>query len=199
MIIELTLALFLFLLPLAYSPGPGNMFFAAIGGRFGLRASLPATMGYHLATFAVTAGVGLGFSGLARMSPILFDILRFAGAAYVFWLAWTFLRAGAVTTRAAARGASALDGAILLVLNPKAWLIIALMFTQFLPATATPDPALVLWITAIFTLNNLLAFTIWTLAGDLMLRRFRSEREARTMNLAFGAMLAAVALWMMAR
>lgn len=160
--IELTLALLIFLAPLAYSPGPGNMVFAAIGGRFGLRASIPATTGYHLATLAVTAAVGLGFSGLARLSP-------------------------------------ALDGAVLLVLNPKAWVIIALMFSQFLPGIESPEPALVLWITAVFTLNNLLAFTLWTLAGDLLLRRFRSERGARRMNLAFGAMLAAVAVWMLVR
>lgn len=196
---ELTLALLLFLLPLAYSPGPGNMFFAAIGGRFGWRASIPATAGYHLATFAVTAAVGFGFSGLARMSPILFDVLRVAGAAYVLWLAWTFLRAGVVTSEAQARGATALDGAVLLILNPKAWLIIALMFTQFLPTAESPDPALVLWITGVFTLNNLAAFTIWTLAGDLILRRFRSQGSARKMNLFLGTMLAAVALWMLIR
>ncbi len=59
---ELTLALLLFHFPLAFSPGPGNMFFAAVGGRFGLRASLPATIGYHLTTFAVTAVIGLGFA-----------------------------------------------------------------------------------------------------------------------------------------
>lgn len=196
---EVTLALLLFLLPLAYSPGPGNMFFAAIGGRFGLRASVPATTGYHVATFIVTAAVGMGFTGLARLSPILFDILRYCGAAYVFWLAWGFLRAGATTDIAVAREATALDGVILLLLNPKAYLIIALMFTQFLPVSEVSDPTLVLWITVIFTLNNLCAFTIWTLAGDLLMRRFRSVSGARPMNLAFGAMLAAVAVWMLLR
>ena len=195
--IELTLALLIFLAPLAYSPGPGNMVFAAIGGRFGLRASIPATTGYHLATLAVTAAVGLGFSGLARLSPALFEGLRIAGAGYVFWLAWTFLRAGAITEGAEARRATTLDGAVLLVLNPKAWVIIALMFSQFLPRAESPDPALVFWITAVFTLNNLLAFTLWTLAGDLLLRRFRSEKGARRMNLAFGAMLAGVAVCML--
>ncbi len=197
--LEMTLALLLFVIPLAYSPGPGNMFFAAIGGRFGLRASLPATSGYHLATLAVTAAVGLGFAGLSRLSPILFDIVRYGGAAYVFWLAWTFLRAGAATDTAVARQATALDGAVLLLLNPKAYLIIALMFTQFLPVNGAADPALVLWITAVFTLNNLMAFTVWTLAGDILMRRVRSTSGARPMNLAFGAMLAAVALWMLLR
>ena len=196
---ELTVALVLFLLPLAYSPGPGNMFFAAIGGRFGLRASLPATTGYHLATLVVTGAVGLGFSGLARLSPVLFDVLRLGGVAYMLWLAWAFLKAGATTDGAEALKASMLDGAILLLLNPKAYVIIALMFSQFLPAAAEGNLALVLWITAVFTLNNLVAFTIWTLAGGLMLRRFRSATAARAMNLVFGAMLAAVAIWMLLR
>jgi len=196
---ETTVALVLFLLPLAYSPGPGNMFFAAIGGRFGLLASVPATTGYHLATFLVTAAVGLGFSGLARLSPMLFDLLRYGGAAYVFWLAWGFLRARAMTGTAKPREATALDGVILLLLNPKAYLIIALMFTQFLPASGAGDPALVIWITAVFTLNNLLAFTVWTLAGDLLTRRFRSAAGARPMNVGFGVMLAAVAVWMLVR
>jgi len=195
--LELTFALMLFLLPLAYSPGPGNMFFAAIGGRFGLRASVPATTGYHLATFVVTAAVGLGFSEIARLSPTLFDLLRYGGSAYVLWLAYVFMRAGATTGIAEPRQATAFDGAILLVLNPKAYLIIVLMFTQFLPKTEGTDTATILWITTVFTLNNLLAFTIWTLAGDLLLRRFRSETAARRLNLFFGLMLAAVGIWML--
>ena len=47
------LALLAFLFPLAYSPGPGNMFFAAIGARFGLRSTLAATAGYHITTSAL--------------------------------------------------------------------------------------------------------------------------------------------------
>ncbi len=197
--LELILALLLFLLPLAYSPGPGNLFFAAIGGRFGLRSSVPATTGYHLATLGVTVAIGLGFSGLARSSPMVFDIVRFAGAGYVFWLAWGFLRAGATTHTVAPREASVLDGAVLLLLNPKAYLIIALMFTQFLPASGGSDPALVVVISLVFTLNNLLAFTLWTYAGDFLTRRFRSASGARPMNLLFGAMLAIVAVWMVSR
>ena len=197
--LELTLALLLFLLPLAYSPGPGNMVFAAIGGRFGLRASIPATTGYHVATFVVTLAIGLGFTGLAALGPVLVDVLRHAGAAYVVWLAWGFLRAGGIEGEAEARRATALDGAVLLVLNPKAYLIIALMFTQFLPTGGAAQPALILWITTVFTLNNLVAFAVWTVAGDLLTRRFRSTSGARPLNVAFGLLLAAVAIWIVLR
>ena len=197
--LELTIALILFLLPLAYSPGPGNMVFAAIGGRFGVRASVPASVGYHLATFMVTAAVGLGFAAVARVSSEVFEIMRYLGSAYVFWLAVTFLRAGATADDRTARHATMVDGAVLLLLNPKAYLIIALMFTQFLPVDTTSRVGLVVWITTVFTLNNLVAFTVWTIAGDMLTRRFRNEKSARPLNIASGLMLAAVALWILLR
>ena len=38
---EITIALIIFLFPLAYSPGPGNMFFATNGARFGFATTVP--------------------------------------------------------------------------------------------------------------------------------------------------------------
>lgn len=75
--IQTTLALLIFLFPLAYSPGPGNMFFAAVGARFGFRASLPAHLGYHLATWIVTAAIGFGFFALMQTVPAALTILAY--------------------------------------------------------------------------------------------------------------------------
>ncbi|MGB3147497.1 MAG: LysE family translocator [Paracoccaceae bacterium] len=193
---ELTLALILFLFPLAYSPGPGNMFFAAAGARFGLVATMPASAGYHVATWVMTLVIGLGFAAAAQAAPATYGALRWAGVGYVLWLAWGFLRAGATGSPVGARPAGFGTGAILLLLNPKAYVIIALMFSQFL--TVAEGPATVVWITTVFTLNNLLAFTLWTLIGDRLAAQFRSERSARRLNTVFGVLLAGVALWMAA-
>lgn len=193
--IPLTIALLAFLFPLAWSPGPGNLFFAALGARGGLAASWAASLGYHLATLAVTAAIGFGFATLSHMAPRLLDAIGLAGSAYVLWLAWSFWRASAVASTAPApRHASLQDGAMLLMLNPKAYIIMAAMFAQFLPDD--PTPALVLWITTVFTLHNLVAFTGWTLAGDLLLRRFRRPGTARAFNRGCAILLAVVALWM---
>lgn len=100
---ELVPALLLFLLPLAYSPGPGNLFFAATGARFGLAATLPASLGYHAATLAVTLVLGAGFLGAIAAAPLLGSLMRWGGAAYVLWLAAGFARAG-VLRDAADRG-----------------------------------------------------------------------------------------------
>lgn len=192
-----TFALIAFLLPLAWSPGPGNMVFAAIGAQHGLAASRPASLGYHLATWIVTLAIGFGFSAAAQVAPALFRALALLGSAYVLWLAWRFWHADSRVSEVAARLAGTRDGAMLLLLNPKAYVIIAAMFTQFLPSD--PDTARVLWITTIFTLHNLLAFTCWTLAGDLMLRQFRDADSATWINRACALMLAGVALWMLLR
>lgn len=187
--------LILFLFPLAYSPGPGNLFFAATGARFGLRAALPALAGYHVATFAVTFAIGLGFDGLLRLMPVLAPVLRIAGAAYLYWLAFGMVRAGFSAASRQVAPAGWPTGALLLLLNPKAYVIITLMFARFLPTASGPAP--VLWITTLFTLNNLLAFAIWTAAGDVLLRPLQQARHAQRMNVVFGVLLAGVAVWLL--
>ena len=63
-----------------------------------------------------------------------------------------------------ANSANFFDGAILILLNPKAYVIIALMFSQFLKeASSTAE---VIANSVSFTLNNLVAFTLWTVVGD---------------------------------
>jgi threonine/homoserine/homoserine lactone efflux protein len=193
---DLIIPLILFLTPLAWSPGPGNSAFAAIGARAGFRTSIRPLLGYHLATFAVTLVVGLGFADAMSRAPALFELLRYAGSAWVLWMAWRFWRAGAGGPDAAPLHLTITDGALLLVLNPKAWLIIAAMFTQFLDAAPTADTARVLSITTIFTLNNMAAFLGWTLLGDALGRVFRTKARARALNGVFALMLTAVAIWM---
>ena len=189
-------ALLVFLFPLAYSPGPGNSFFAAIGASGGLASAWPALIGYHAATFVVTLAIGAGLGLTLLTNPTVAGALKLAGAFYVAGIGVMFLKA-APSDGDAGRGpmrASLLDGAAVLVFNPKAYLIIALMFTQFLPEQASL--ATLLTITAVFTINNLLAFVIWTLLGLAIGRLIASRMSGRLVNLVFGGCLFGVAAWM---
>jgi len=194
---ELTIALVVFLFPLAYSPGPGNMFFAATGAKFGFSGTLQASFGYHVATWVVTFCIGLGFGKMAASFPEYLVYTGYLGSAYIFYLAWKFISEESLTGEAKAKSASYLDGVVLLVFNPKAYVIISVMFTQFLSMGSEGNIALILWITTIFTLNNLLAFSIWSYAGDKILSRFRNNAQAKTINVTFGVVLACVAFWML--
>ena len=90
-----------------------------------------------------------------------------------------------------------MDGVVLLVLNPKAYFIIAVMFSQFLSPSAESQFNLVIWISVIFTINNFIAFSLWTVLGDTLARVFRNENNAKALNTIFGLMLAIVAIWML--
>lgn len=202
-------ALLLFLFPLAYSPGPGNLFFAALGARYGLRASLPASLGYHVATWAVTVAIGFGFLAGAARVPAALAWIQPLGAVYILWLAWRLARAdgdgpksgeaGDIGSDGAAPVVGVAAGAVLLLLNPKAYVIIALLFTQFLGAGAGAGAGWpwVMVLASVFTLNNLVAFTLWTLAGDMLMRAFRGTISGRWLNRGFAACLALVALWLL--
>lgn len=202
-------ALLVFLFPLAYSPGPGNAFFAAIGAARGLVAAVPALVGYHVATLVVTAAIGLGVGVAVLRNPAVATVLALAGSLYVLWLAVGFVRSARAAPRerdgdeegaeAAPRGPARIGfwaGALVLLLNPKAYSIIAVMFVQFLTAPAAQSSAAVLTITVVFTLNNLVAFIAWTAAGRALGLLFRSERSRRWIDYGFAALLAAVAVWM---
>ncbi|MBV7380375.1 LysE family translocator [Maritimibacter sp. DP4N28-5] len=195
--LETFIALIVFLAPLAYSPGPGNLFFAANGARFGFRATLPANVGYHAATWLVTIAIGLGFLALVENVPGVFAFIRMAGAAYVLWLAAKLIRSGAIEDGSAAQPAGFRDGVVLLLLNPKAYAIIALMFSQFLGPNFSGNLAAVLFISTVFTLNNCTAFVIWTLIGDRLAAVFRNDRQAAVLNVVLGLALAGVAIWML--
>ncbi|MEJ2021665.1 MAG: LysE family translocator [Maritimibacter sp.] len=195
--LQSTIALIVFLFPLAYSPGPGNMFFAANGARFGFRSTIPATIGYHIATWIVTVAIGFGFVAALDTFPDVFFALKIAGSLYVLWIAWKLFKAGVLEGDSHAKPATFVDGVVLLILNPKAYVIIALMFTQFLGQSEFGAQLAVVIITTIFTFNNFVAFSVWTLIGDKIAGYFRTPESAQKLNMLFGGILAAVAAWML--
>jgi len=196
------IALLAFLFPLAYSPGPGNAFFAAIGASKGLKAAFPALAGYHVATLIVTALIGIGMGVTIFSNPIVSKTLAAAGSIYVLWLAWGFIRsarsrAAPGTEPPAERPIGFWSGAVVLLLNPKAYYIIAVMFTQFLSPPANEDVLTVAAITAIFTINNFIAFVVWALAGRALTVLFRGKRNKQLIDYLFAGTLAGVAIWML--
>ncbi len=195
--LQSTITLIVFLFPLAYSPGPGNMFFAANGARFGFRSTIPATIGYHIATWILTAAIGFGFIAALDKFPNVFFVLKIAGSLYVLWISWKLFRSGILEGDNAAKPATFVDGIVLLILNPKAYVIIALMFTQFLNQSEFGTHLAVVLITTIFTFNNFIAFSVWTLIGNKIAGYFRTPESAQKLNMLFGGILAAVGVWML--
>ncbi len=87
----------------------------------------------------------LGLALLLHQSPILFKIISYAGAAYLFWLGYKGLTATAsnfnTTDHAVAKPVSlqeaARDGFVISMLNPKVGLYFLALFSQFITPTMT--------------------------------------------------------------
>jgi threonine/homoserine/homoserine lactone efflux protein len=195
------IALIIFLFPLAYSPGPGNAFFASVGASRGMRGAMPSLIGYHVATFIVTMLIGLGLEVTILTEPRLMLVLSLLGGAYVIWIGLQFLQAARAEPKVAEGPVVVrdkvgfIDGAVVLLLNPKAYVIIGLLFTQFL-VSGDDRFGEVFMISTIFTLNNLVAFIVWTLAGVAIAALLRGDAAHRNLNLGFGFGLIAVGIWM---
>ena len=70
------------------TPGPNNAMVAASGATWGFRRTLPHMLGVAVGFPAMLVAVALGAGEVLRARPWLHEALRWAGAAYLLWLAW---------------------------------------------------------------------------------------------------------------
>jgi len=126
-------------------PGPGTAWIVAQSAAGGTARGVQAAFGLETATLIHALAAGLGLSALLATSALAFEILKYAGAAYLIWLGIKAWRSGAAagsepvaTAPVSARGVylrSVLTG----VLNPK----VALFFLAFLPQFVHPERGMV--------------------------------------------------------
>tara|TARA_Y100001936_G_scaffold76985_1_gene75476 strand:+ start:430 stop:1017 length:588 start_codon:yes stop_codon:yes gene_type:complete len=156
-------------IPFAFSqvatPGPANMAMMATGARFGFRAALPFVAGVILGKQLIIWPIGYGIMEVASQVPLLFEILKFLSALYIIWLAWR------VANMRLSSGEPSLDapgfwsGLLVHPLNPKAWAMILVGFTNFVESDTATFYA-TLYIAASLLIIQIICHPIWTLFGD---------------------------------
>lgn len=135
-------------LALNLTPGADMMFTLAQGLKGGPRAGMAANAGIAVGGMVHTVVAGLGLGALVAAHPVAFDVIRWAGVAYLLWLAVQSLRAGPVAAGHVAMrslGRVFLDGLMVNLLNPKVILFILAFLPQFVdPSRAVLPQFLVL-------------------------------------------------------
>lgn len=147
------------------TPGPANMALMATGARFGLRAALPFVAGVALGKQLIIWPVGFGLMELSARVPWIFDVLKYASAAYIIWLAWKVANLRLKPGQGDARAPGFAAGLIVHPLNPKAWAMIVGSFTNFVP-DGTPPLVATASIAAVLLACQFVLHPLWTLAGD---------------------------------
>lgn len=120
------------------TPGPNMGWLALVSARHGRRAGLAAVAGVTLGLAAWMAAAAVGLTELLLLAPGVYQALRWAGVAFLLWLAWEAWRGeGDPAGRPASdggRGALFRRGLIGNLLNPKA----AAFYVVLLPAFIRP-------------------------------------------------------------
>ena len=152
------------------TPGADFVFVAASGMAGGPRIGMAAALGINLGVAVHIAAAALGVSALLMTSPLAYDVIRYAGAAYLLLLAWQAWRAGDLGQGQAAPSATSAirRGFLTNVLNPKTALFIFAFIPQFTdPAIGSITLQIVL-LGAIFLVNGFLfVLLLGVLAGQL--------------------------------
>src|SRR5215210_4938982 len=184
-------------------PGTGVIYTVSSsvgGGRRGLFAAVGCTLGIVPHMLAAM----LGLSGIMQAGSVVFEVVRWAGVAYLVFMGFSMIReAGALPLE---NGNAPVDsaglivrrGMLLNVLNPKLTLFFFAFLPQFLDASPGLLDARLMWLGGVFMLLTLAVFAVYALASvaarDLILaapvtRRW-VERALGAFLIGFAARLA---------
>lgn len=174
------------------TPGPNNMMLMASGTNFGIRQTVPHMLGVALGFGLMVGLVGIGLMGLFDLWPLSHTIIKWAGVAYLVWLAVKIARSGPLEEGSAkARPFTFVQAAAFQWVNPKAWTMALGAIAAFAPQR---DLAGVGLVALVFTLVNFPSVSTWAMLGHGLGGWLQDPRQLRLFNYGMAALLLA-SLW----
>ncbi|MFC5744150.1 LysE family translocator [Actinomadura rugatobispora] len=171
-------------------PGPNHLYIAARSVADGRRAGIASALGVETGTLVHVAAAAAGLSAIVAASATAFGVLRYAGAAYLVYLAVRTLRGGdrvdGPETSPKPLRRVYLDGVLINIFNPKVVLFFLAFLPQFVDQRAGAVPAQIVVMGLVTALIGLVSDVLYAVAGGsigAMLRgrpRFRRGQRYAT-------------------
>ncbi|MGC0329926.1 leucine efflux protein [Streptomyces sp. SAI-170] len=187
-------------------PGPNSLYVLSVAARKGVRTGYAAAAGVFTGDTILMTLAALGAASVLTTTPLLFLVVKYAGAAYLGWMAYGMLRSAWAMwktrgERAAVQAVAAPTepgeerpyrrALVVSLLNPKAILFLISFFVQFVdPDYAYPALSFVV-LGALLQTASFLYLSLLIFGGTRLADAFRRRRR-----LAAGATSAAGALFL---
>ncbi|MFI6500784.1 leucine efflux protein LeuE [Nonomuraea typhae] len=200
-------ALFIILLP-----GPNSLYVLSLAAQRGVRQGYRAAAGVFLGDSILMLLAAIGAASLLKSNPVLFAVVKYAGAGYLVWIGFQMLRGAWRAWRAPAEAADRPQevdrvspfrkALVVSLLNPKAILFFVSFFIQFVDPGYTAPAFSFLILGAIVQLFSVLYLTMLIFGGTFLAGQFRARRKLSAgltsgvgaLFLGFGAKLATTSL-----
>ncbi|MBN9436995.1 LysE family translocator [Bosea sp. (in: a-proteobacteria)] len=155
------------------SPGTGAIYSIAAGLARGGKASVVAAFACTLGIVPHLIAAMMGLAALLHASAVAYEIVKYAGVAYLLWMAWQTLKeqgALKVETKADPRSfwRVMVDGIAINVLNPKLSIFFVAFLPQFIAADEASPLARMLELSGVFMAMTFVVFALYGLFAAAM-------------------------------
>ena len=175
--LELFLALLGYYFVMYITPGPNNTMLTVSGIKFGFIRTMPHLFGIPSGHALQLILVCLGLGVIFEKYPMIQDILKWIGTAYLLYLAWKILGSLKVGDKDTSSPLKYYEAVIFQFVNPKAWVICITAVSLFLPREENL-PISILFLVLLSSAVNLPCISCWALFGATI-RNFLKNKKIK--------------------
>ncbi len=189
---------------LSATPGPNMLYVMSTSVRYGVIKSISAMAGCGLAVVSVLVASAAGMSSVLMASPRLYEFLRYAGVAYLFYLGLKACFSKVDTVKISdsnsnikISGLAIFRGGVAIGLsNPKSFIFAASFFPQFVNQNIAQLPQLIVLIST-FAIVEMMWYIIYASGGHKLSQLLNRPNAIRIFNGFVGIVFISFALMLL--
>ena len=188
---SLLIAFVMFATVMFFTPGPNNIMLLSSGLTYGFRRTLPHVAGITIGFAFMVGAVGVGLGTIFIAYPVLQTILKYAGVAYLIYLALAIAMSDPVTPEQDnRRGPMTFWGAAMFQwVNAKGWVMVIGTITAYAAIAAYPWNIVIQ--VGLSLILGVVSCTAWALFGTALRPILTSPRLVRAFNIIMALLLLA--------
>ncbi|CAA6828497.1 MAG: Transporter, LysE family [uncultured Sulfurovum sp.] len=174
----------------AMTPGPNNFMLLSSGLTFGYKKTLAHILGVMVGFPIMILAVGLGMGSVFEMYPVLYDVIKVVGIAYLLWMAWKIATSSSTIRNSdeVKKPFTFFQAVLFQWVNPKAWVMVITVMGSFI--TSTKHAFLQVFIIAfIYLCIGLLSTNFWALGGVYLQKFISHEKSIKLFNMSMAVLI----------
>lgn len=160
-------SLWIFIGVMVGTPGPANLLMMTVGSRFGVMAAMPFNLGLVFGKFSLNIAMAIGVGVVLSEQTATVTTFKFISAGIMIYLSMRTLGRARDTQDQTEACPGFLSGIIVHPLNPKAWVMTVLAWSEFGPELGNIVQQTIVICTS-FALAQLILHGLWAAAGRLL-------------------------------